>query len=108
MGGLVLVIFYGSILFCVVASATKIVWYAFAPLHLRWEIYGGSSVYELMDWWDKPTVSFVEKLKSVAATFLLRDITRETRGLVFLYLFHVRLSTHSVAFLALRWRCDYR
>ncbi|HSB06724.1 MAG TPA: hypothetical protein VLK23_16205 [Thermodesulfobacteriota bacterium] len=91
MGGLVFVIFYGSILFCVVASAIKIVRYALAPLHLRWEIYGGSSVYELMDWWDKPTVSFMEKLKSVAAdVFLLKGYYQRDKGLwFFLYLFHV-------------------
>ena len=93
MGGIVFGIFYGSILFCVIASVVRIVRYANAPLHLRWEFYRGSSVYELSDWWTKPQVSFKDKLKSVALDiFSLREYYHRNRGFwYFLYLFHIGL-----------------
>ena len=91
MGGLILIIFYGSILFCAIASVIKIVRYASAPLHLHWELYQGSSVYELVDWWEKPRTSFMEKLKSVATDilFLKGYYQRDKRLWFFLYLFHL-------------------
>ena len=91
MGGLILVLFYGSIVFCVVASVIKIDRYASAPLHLHWEIYQGSSVYESVDWWNHPPVPFMEKLKGVAADlFFLKGYFRRDRELwLFLYLFHL-------------------
>ena len=91
MGGLILVLFYGSILFCFVTLAIKIVRCISSPLHLHWELYRGSSVYELMDWWDKPHASFVEKLKPVAADlFFLKGYYQRDKGFwLFLYLFHI-------------------
>jgi nitrate reductase gamma subunit len=91
MGALTLVIFYGSILFCIIVSAIKVNRYASAPLHLHWELYRGSSVYELTDWWDRPHSRFTEKLKSLAADLLfLRGYYQRDRKLwFFLYLFHI-------------------
>ena len=93
MGGVVLGIFYGSILFCVIASIVRVVKYVNAPLHLRWELYRGSSVYELSDWWTKTHVSFKEKLISVAKDiFLLREYYHRNRGFwYFLFPFHIGL-----------------
>ena len=91
MGGLILVIFYGSILFCVIASAIKIVRYASAPMHLHWELYRGSSVYELIDWPDRPQTGFMEKLKPIAMDILfLKGYYQRDKGLwFFLYPFHL-------------------
>jgi nitrate reductase gamma subunit len=91
MGGLILIIFYGSILFCAIASAIKIVRYASAPLHLHWELYRGGSVYELMNWWEKPRTGFTEKLKSITTDILfLKGYYQRDKGLwFFLYLFHL-------------------
>lgn len=93
MGLIVLGVFYGSILFCVVACIVKLVKFAKAPLHLRWELYQGSSVYELSDWWTKPNVTLWGKVKSAALDILfLRDFYHRNRGLwYFLYLFHLGL-----------------
>ncbi len=91
MGGLILVLFYGSILFSVIVSAIKIVRYTSAPLHLHWEVYQKSSLYEFRDWWNHSPATLLEKFKSVAAdVILLRGYYRRDRGLwLFLYLFHV-------------------
>ena len=93
MGGIVFVIFYGSILFCIIASIVRMVRYATAPLHLRWELYRGSSVYEQSDWWTKTHPSFKDKLKSVVLDiFSLREYYHRNRGFwYFLYLFHIGL-----------------
>ena len=91
MGGIILVVFYGSIAFCVIASAVKIVRYISAPLHLHWELYREGSIYELPNWWEKPHTSFTAKLKSIAADVLfLKGYYQRDRGLwFFLYLFHL-------------------
>ena len=94
MGGIaVTVIFYGSIVFCVIASVVRIVRYANAPLHLRWELYRGSSVYELSDWWTKTHIGFKDKLKSVVLDILsLREYYHRNRGFWYvLYIFHIGL-----------------
>ncbi len=62
MGGVVLVIFYGSILFCIAASLYKIYTYARFPVHLRWEIYKAGSVYELSNWWKRKGIGSREKI----------------------------------------------
>jgi nitrate reductase gamma subunit len=51
LSGLVVAIFYGSILFCIVASVIKLIGYARFPIHLRWEIHKHSSAYEFEGWW---------------------------------------------------------
>jgi len=93
MGGIVLAVFYGSIVFCIIALAVRMIKYAKAPLHIRWEFYRGSSTYEHLDWWTKPHTSFREKLKSVAQDiFLLRDYFKRNRGFWYwLYTFHIGL-----------------
>jgi len=93
MGGIVLAIFYGSIVFCIIALIVRMVKYARAPLHVRWEFYRTSSTYELVDWWTKPHTSLGEKLKSVALDiFLLREYFRRNRGFWYwLYTFHIGL-----------------
>jgi nitrate reductase gamma subunit len=93
MGVIVLFIFYGSILFCIVASIRRAVAYAAAPLHLRWELYRGSSVYELPDGWNRANLTLGDKLKSLFLdVFFLREVYhRNRRFWCFLYLFHVGL-----------------
>jgi nitrate reductase gamma subunit len=90
MGSTVVFLFYGSILFCLIVSARKIYRFASAPLHLKWEYYRGSTVYEAIDWWTKPSVGFFYKLKSILLDVLfLREYYRRNRSFwVWLYLFH--------------------
>ena len=93
MGGIVLFFFYGSILFCVIASVVRMTKYARAPLHLRWELHRGSSVYELTDWWQKRPRRFGEKLREVTLDILfLREFYRRNRSFWhFLFIFHTGL-----------------
>ena len=93
MGGTVLFFFYGSILFCVIASVVRMAKYACAPLHLRGELYRGSSVYELTDWWKKSLRRFREKLREVTLDILfLREFYHRNRSFwYFLFLFHMGL-----------------
>jgi nitrate reductase gamma subunit len=90
MGGMVLFFFYGSILFCVIASVVRMTKYVRAPLHLRWELYRGGSVYELTDWWQKSPGRFGEKLKgAILDTLFLREFYYRNRSFwYFLFLFH--------------------
>jgi len=92
MGGTVLFFFYGSILFCVIASVVRMTKYARAPLHLRWELYRGSSVYELTDWRKSPR-RFGEKLREVTLDILfLREFYHRNKSFwYFLFLFHMGL-----------------
>jgi nitrate reductase gamma subunit len=91
MGGILLFFFYGSILFCVIASVVRIAKYARAPLHLRWELYRGSSIYELTDWWKRSSGHFGQKLKGVLLDILfLREFYHRNRDFwYFLFLFHM-------------------
>lgn len=93
MGGTVLVLFYGSILFCVLASVVRIAKYVPAPLHLRWELYQGSSVYELTNWWKKSPRRLGDRLAGVILdVLLLREFYRRNRSFwYFLFLFHLGL-----------------
>ncbi|NIN94845.1 MAG: hypothetical protein GTO49_07660 [Anaerolineae bacterium] len=93
MSGIVLFLFYGSILFCVIACAIRVTKYASAPLHLRWELYRGSSVYELTDWWDRSPSRLRDKLSGVILDILfLREFYRRNKSFwYFLFLFHVGL-----------------
>ena len=93
MGSVILFFFYGSILFCVIASIIKIVNCARAPLHLRWELYRGSSVYELPDGWKRVNLTFWDKLKAVIldVSFLREYYHRNRKFWSFLYLFHIGL-----------------
>lgn len=93
MGIAVLVVFYGSAIFCVIALVVIVARYVSAPLHLHWELYNGSSVYELPEWWTKPHRSFRDKLKSVVLDILLlREYYHRNRSFwYFLYSFHLGL-----------------
>jgi len=88
-----LIIFYGSALFCVIALAVMTTRYINAPLHLHWELYQGSSVYELPEWWTQPHRSLGDKLKPVVLDVLsLREYYHRNRPFwYFLYLFHTGL-----------------
>ena len=80
MGALILCVFYGSILFFVVASALRGIKCASAPLHLHWELYSGSSVYELTDWWTKTENTLGKKLRSPVFDILfLREFYHRNR-----------------------------
>ena len=57
---------YASVLTFIGACVVRILRYARAPLHLRWELYPvpheepkrvehGGSYFETLDWWTKPT-----------------------------------------------------
>jgi nitrate reductase gamma subunit len=108
MGTLVFLFFYGSILFFIVAVALRAVRTVKAPVHLHWELYRGSSVYELTDWWTKPHSSFTEKFCSMALDILtLREFYHRNRrfwyplivfhtGLYLLILWHVWLFVRAV------------
>ncbi|MDH4207360.1 MAG: hypothetical protein OEV76_00630 [Anaerolineae bacterium] len=93
MGGIVLILFYGSILFCLIASLVRIAKYASAPMPLRWELYRGSSVYELPDWWKQNDRHLGQRLKGVILdVLLLREFYHHNRGFwYFLFLFHLGL-----------------
>jgi nitrate reductase gamma subunit len=93
MGTAILIIFYGSILFCAITSIIKIVKCASAPLHLRWELYYGSSVYESPGGWKKINLSGWRKLRRLFPDiFLLREYFRQNiKFWIFLSLFHAGL-----------------
>jgi len=93
MGGLILFIFYGSILFFVIASVVRGLRYASAPLHVHWDLYSGSSVYELPDWWRKTESAFGKKLRAMVLDVLfLREFYRRNRRFWYpLYAFHAGL-----------------
>ena len=93
MGALILFVFYGSILFFIVASVLRGIRYASAPLHLHWELYNGSSVYELTDWWTKTENTLGRKLRSTVLDILfLREFYRWNRRFWYpLYGFHAGL-----------------
>ncbi len=63
------------------------------PLHLHWELYKGSSIYELTEWWAKTHNPFGEKLWSMILDILsLREFYRRNRRFWYpLFIFHVGL-----------------
>ncbi len=93
MGGLILFIFYGSILFFILAMALRVRKCINVPVHLHWELYKGSSVYELKEWWEKTHNTFGEKLWSMLLDLLfLREFYHRNRGFWYpLYVFHLGL-----------------
>jgi nitrate reductase gamma subunit len=93
MGTIILFIFYGSILFFIVATSLRVVKCARTPLHLHWELYKGSSIYELTEWWAKTHNTFSEKLWSMILDILsLREFYRRNRRFWYpLFVFHVGL-----------------
>jgi len=93
MGGLILFIFYGSILFFIIAMALRVRKCVNAPIHLHWELYKGSSIYELTEWWGKTRNTFGEKLWSMLLDLLsLREFYHRNRRFWYpLYVFHLGL-----------------
>jgi len=93
MGVLVLFVFYGSILFFIIATALRVRRCMNAPIHLHWELYKGSSIYELTDWWAKTHSTFGPKLWSMLLDILfLREFYHRNRKLWYpLYVFHLGL-----------------
>ena len=90
---MILFIFYGSILFFIIAAALRVRKCVNAPLHLHWELYKGSSVYELTEWWGKTHSTFGSKLWSMLLDILsLREFYHRNRKLWYpLYVFHLGL-----------------
>jgi len=93
MGGMILFIFYGSILFFILAMALRVRECVNAPVHLHWELYKGSSVYELKEWWGKTHNTFGGKLWSMLLDLLfLREFYHRNRRFWYpLYIFHLGL-----------------
>ncbi len=93
LGIAVLIVFYGSAVFCLIASIKVMLKYINAPIHLHWELYRGSSIYELSDWQTKTHSTLIDKLKSAVLDGLfLREYYQRNRSFwYFLYLFHIGL-----------------
>jgi nitrate reductase gamma subunit len=93
MGPMILFIFYGSILFFIIATALRVRKCVNTPLHLHWELYKGSSVYELSEWWGKTHSTSGPKLWSMLLDILfLREFYHRNRKLWYpLYVFHLGL-----------------
>ena len=90
---MILFIFYGSILFFIIATALRIKRCVNAPIHLHWELYKGSSVYEWTDWWTRTYSPFGKKLLSMVLDLLsLREFYHRNRRFWYpLYAFHIGL-----------------
>jgi nitrate reductase gamma subunit len=93
MGAMILFIFYGSILFFILATALRVRKCIRTPIHLHWELYKGSSIYELTEWWEKTHSTLGRKLWSmVLDLLLLREFYHRNRSLWYpLYIFHIGL-----------------
>jgi nitrate reductase gamma subunit len=93
MGGMILFIFYGSILFFMIATGLRVRRSVNGPIHLHWELYRGSSIYESTEWWTKAKDPFGQKLCSMVLDLLfLREFYRRNRRLWYpLYAFHAGL-----------------
>jgi nitrate reductase gamma subunit len=93
MGALILSIFYGSILFFVIATALRVRRCVNAPIHLNWDLHQGSSIYELTEWWAKTRTPFGQKLWSILLDVLfLREFYHRNRKFWYpLYVFHMGL-----------------
>ena len=91
--GSVVVVFYGSMLFFTIAVLVKLFKFVRAPVHLRWEIYKGGSIYENVNWWTKEHEGFLEKLKSILLDILFqREYYRRNRKFWYaIMVFHVGL-----------------
>jgi len=108
MGSLVLFLFYGSIVFFVVAALTRGYRTLHAPLHVHWDLFKGSSLYEQTEWWTKTSSPFGEKSWNMLLDVLfLREFYHRNRkfwyglygfhaGLYLLILWHVWLFASSV------------
>jgi nitrate reductase gamma subunit len=93
MGAMILFIFYGSILFFIIATGLRVRKCVNAPVHLHWELYKGSSIYELKEWWTKTNSTFGTKVWSMILDILfLRDFYHRNRRFWYpLFVFHAGL-----------------
>jgi len=93
MGALILFIFYGSILFFIIATAVRVRKCVSVPIHLHWELYKGSSIYELTEWWEKTHSTFSKKVWSMLLDLLfLREFYHRNKKFWYpLYVFHIGL-----------------
>jgi nitrate reductase gamma subunit len=90
----VVFIFYGSMAFFTIAAVVMLIRYVRAPIHLRWEFYQESSIYEKTEWWtQKNEWSLYRKIKKVVLDILLqRDYYRRNRKFWYLLMiFHIGL-----------------
>jgi len=90
---MILFIFYGSILFFIIVTALRVRRCVHVPIHLHWELYKGSSIYELNEWWTKTHSTFGQKLWSMILDILfLREFFHRNRKFWYpLYVFHIGL-----------------
>jgi len=93
MGGVILFIFYGSILFFIIATALRVRRCVNAPIHLHWELYKGGSIYELTEWWTKTHSTSGKKFWFMILDILfLREFYYRNRRFWYpLYVFHIGL-----------------
>ena len=93
MGGTIFILFYGSIFFFLIAGTLRIRRCLLVPIHLHWELYKGSSIYESADWWKTSPKSAAEKMGSLFVDILfLREFYRRNRKFWYpLYAFHLGL-----------------
>jgi nitrate reductase gamma subunit len=93
MGPTILFFFYGSILFFIISTALRVRRGIHAPIHLHWELYKGSSIYELTEWLTKTRNTFDEKFWSMVLDILfLREFYHRNRRFWYpLYVFHLGL-----------------
>jgi nitrate reductase gamma subunit len=92
--GAVVYIFYGSMVFFAIAVLIRLIMYVRAPIHLRWEIHHGSSIYEESEWWTrKNDMGFLVKLRSATLDILLqREYYIRNRAFWYLLMiFHIGL-----------------
>jgi nitrate reductase gamma subunit len=91
VGLMILLIFYGSILFFIIATALRVRKCVNTPVHLHWELYKGSSIYELTEWWTKTHSALGEKFWSMFLDLiLLREFYHRNRRFWYpLYVFHI-------------------
>jgi nitrate reductase gamma subunit len=98
------VVAYVAVVFCVVATAAKMIRIACMPVHLRWDLYPiphekgkgsyGGSYYEEVDWWTKSRrFSLLAELKAMALEiFFVHSLFRHNRALWLVsYPFHIGL-----------------
>jgi nitrate reductase gamma subunit len=109
MGMFVFFFFYASIVFFIVATLGRVRKTVNAPVHLHWELYKRSSLYELSDWWTRPHNTLGGKLGTMILDILtLREFFHRNRrfwyplfvfhaGLYLLILWHAWLFIRSVA-----------
>lgn len=90
MGIAVLILFYGSGLFFVIASLVMLFRYINAPVHLHWELSKESSVYEMPEYWTKARRNVFNKLTSIILDILLlRGYYQQNRSFWYwLIIFH--------------------